>query len=45
MFGPLAGTPVLVNSAIDAVKAWRFATAPSETTETIEIEFKDSSNN
>lgn len=42
---PLGGHPVLVNSAIDAVKAWRFATAPSETTETIEIEFKDSSNN
>lgn len=42
---PLGGHPVLVNSAVDAVKGWRFATAPSETTETVEIEFKDSNSN
>lgn len=42
---PIGGHPVLVNSATDAVKGWRFATAPAETTETIEIEFKDSGNN
>lgn len=38
----LGGHPVLVNSATEAVKAWRFAAAPAETTETIEIEFKES---
>jgi len=42
---PLGGHPVLVNSAVDAVKGWRFATAPSETTETVEIEFKESNSN
>jgi len=42
---PLGGHPVLVNSAVEAVKGWRFATAPSETTETVEIEFKESNSN
>jgi TonB family protein len=35
----VGGSPVLVDSAIDALKKWRFETAPKDTTEIIEFEF------
>jgi TonB family protein len=35
----VGGSPVLVGSALDAVKRWRFEAAPKETTEIIEFSF------
>jgi TonB family protein len=35
----VGGSPLLVNSAIDALKKWRFEPAPRETTEVIEFDF------
>jgi TonB family protein len=35
----IGGSPLLVDSAIDAVKKWRFEAAPKETTEIVEFEF------
>jgi TonB family protein len=35
----IGGSPLLVNSAIDAVKKWRFEAASKETTEIVEFEF------
>ena len=35
----IGGSPLLVNSALDAVKRWRFEAAPKETLETVEFEF------
>lgn len=35
----LGGSPVLVNSAIEALKKWRFEPAAKETTEVVEFEF------
>ena len=35
----LGGHPVLAQSAVEAVKKWRFEPAPKETTETIEMDF------
>jgi TonB family protein len=35
----VGGSPVLVNSALDAVKKWRFEPAAKESTETIEFDF------
>jgi TonB family protein len=35
----LGGHPLLVQSCIDAVKEWRFAAAPEETTQVVEFEF------
>ena len=37
----VGGNPVLVSSAVDAVKKWKFEPGPKETTEIIEFEFKD----
>jgi TonB family protein len=36
---PLGGAPVLIPSAIDAVRIWRFEAAPKETTEIVQIIF------
>jgi len=36
---PLGGAPVLIPSAIDAVRQWRFEAAPKETTEIVQIIF------
>lgn len=41
----VGGSPLLVNAAIDALKKWKFEPGPNVTTETLEFEFKDSSNN
>jgi len=35
----VGGSPVLVNSAIEALKKWRFEPAAKETTEIVEFEF------
>jgi|HubBroStandDraft_6_1064221.scaffolds.fasta_scaffold134118_2 TonB family protein len=35
----IGGSPLLVSSAVDAVKRWRFEAAPKETTEIVEFEF------
>jgi TonB family protein len=35
----VGGNPVLVNSAMDALKKWRFEPAPKETTEVVEFTF------
>lgn len=37
----IGGHPVLAQSAVDAVKKWRFESAPKETTEIIEMNFGD----
>jgi TonB family protein len=39
----LGGHPLLVQSCIDAVKEWKFATAPEETTQVVEFEFNAAS--
>lgn len=36
----LGGHPVLVQSCLDAVKDWKFDTAPEETTQMVEFDFK-----
>jgi protein TonB len=36
----VGGHPVLVQSCLDAVKDWKFETAPEETTQILEFEFK-----
>lgn len=35
----VGGNPVLANSAVEALKKWRFETAPKETAEVVEFEF------
>jgi len=35
----LGGHPLLVQSCLNAVKEWRFAAAPEETTQVVEFEF------
>ncbi len=35
----LGGHPLLVQASINAVKEWRFAAAPEETTQVVEFEF------
>jgi TonB family protein len=35
----IGGHPILVNAAVDAVKKWKFDTAPAETTGTVEFKF------
>jgi len=36
----VGGHPLLVQSCQDAVKEWRFASAPEETTQIVEFEFR-----
>lgn len=36
----VGGHPVLVQSCLDAVKDWKFETAPEETTQVVEFDFK-----
>jgi TonB family protein len=38
----IGGHPLLASAAVDAVKRWRFAPAPKETTEIIDIVFTGS---
>jgi TonB family protein len=35
----VGGSPLLINSAMDALKKWRFEPAPKETTEVVEFDF------
>lgn len=35
----IGGHPILVNAALDAVKRWRYESAPAETTMTVEFRF------
>ena len=35
----LGGHPVFIDSALDAVRKWRFETAPSATQQTVEFKF------
>lgn len=38
----VGGHPLLVQACVDAVKEWKFAAAPEESTQTIEFEFTGS---
>jgi TonB family protein len=38
----VGGHPLLVHACLDAVKEWKFAAAPEESTQTIEFEFAGS---
>jgi len=40
----IGGSPLLVSSALDALKRWRFEAAPKETTEIVEFEFNGQNN-
>lgn len=35
----IGGHPILVSAAVDAVKKWRFETAPGESTGVVEVKF------
>jgi TonB family protein len=37
----LGGSPLLANAALDAIRQWKYESAPKETTEVVEIAFKD----
>jgi TonB family protein len=37
----LGGSPVLIESAIDAVRKWKYAPAPEETTEVVQFVFNN----
>ncbi len=37
----LGGSPLLINSAADAVRKWKFEPASQETTEVVQIEFAE----
>lgn len=37
----LGGSPVLSNAALDAIRQWKYESAPKETTAVVEIDFKD----
>jgi protein TonB len=37
----LGGSPLLVRSALSALKDWKFEPGPKETTEVVEFEFRD----
>jgi TonB family protein len=39
----LGGHPLLVQACVDAVKEWKFATAPEESTQVVEFEFSGNS--
>lgn len=38
----MGGHPLLVEAALDAVKKWKYETAPTETTQVVQFEFKGS---
>jgi hypothetical protein len=38
----VGGHPLLVQACVDAVKEWKFVTAPEETTQVVECEFNGS---
>jgi TonB family protein len=38
----LGGHPLLVQACVEAVKEWRYETAPEESTQVVEFEFKQS---
>ena len=40
----IGGSPLLINSALEAVKKWRFEPAPRDTTEIVEFEFNAQGN-
>jgi TonB family protein len=40
----IGGSPLLVNSARDALKKWRFEPASRDSTETVEFEFNNQMN-
>jgi protein TonB len=40
---PLGGHPILINAAMDAVKKWRFESASTESTGTVEFRFEPGS--
>jgi TonB family protein len=37
----IGGNPLLAEAALDAIRMWRYETGAKETTELVEIEFKD----
>jgi TonB family protein len=37
---PVGGHPVLVNAAMDAIKQWRFESAPTESSGIVEFKFQ-----
>jgi outer membrane biosynthesis protein TonB len=37
----LGGNPLLAEAAVDAIRMWRYEIGTKETTEVVEIEFKD----
>jgi len=40
----MGGHPLLLNAAMDAVKKWKFESAPTESTGTVEIKFNPQEN-
>jgi protein TonB len=42
---PVGGSPLLVSSAMDALKKWRFEPAPKESVEVIEFDFSGQNSN
>jgi TonB family protein len=40
----IGGSPLLINSALEALKKWRFEPAPKDTTEVVEFEFNPQGN-
>lgn len=40
----VGGNPILVNSALDALKKWKFEVAPAESTGVVEFRFEDDGN-
>jgi TonB family protein len=40
----IGGSPLLINSALEALKNWRFEPAPRDTTEIVEFEFNPQGN-
>jgi TonB family protein len=40
----IGGSPLLINSALEALKKWRFEAGPRDTTEIVEFEFNPQGN-
>jgi outer membrane biosynthesis protein TonB len=40
----IGGSPLLINSALEALKKWRFEPAPRDSTEIVEFEFNPQGN-